>query len=1408
MIGKLIIFSAETLFGICIDKFVSDVKERRELKKIIEGISTFNINFDNTEVDIGSFQKFIEKQETVDKVFLYFFGIDNQKKDRIDLINELTIQALQWVNNENEKYNRPVCGDSETIREYFEALFEELDNQRNTRITLADKIVIARLSETIQTNFNELRKLITEQIFSVDDVFIIDNLNTAIKTLGGRYSEDLNIITENGLVFETLFVSKKYIARLNELYHILVEQCEKRIDDFENTSIKASIVKFKESIKVSLNEINLLFENLSEKEQIVDALVNIEKQFPDLKCFEGVSKTDENQFRSFFYRIRIAISDCLVFLRNSAYELVHSPYLFVYGEAGIGKSHLLADTAKNKIEENHDVMLFLGQHFSDSQDPWKQIIEGLSINATVDQFLTDLEKRAIEKQKRACIMIDALNEGEGRKLWYNHFQRFFDKLKKYPHISFVFSIRSNFVKEVLPEDFIKNNDITEKEHFGFSEQKDRAIKGFCEYYNLDEPLFPIMNAEYSNPLFLKMTCQLLMRESVSEFSLYGRNIGEIFADFIKNINKELSKRSRLNYDEEINIVQEVLNGLLDLMHKTEYQFISYEDAHKIATQIASKNSIQSPALFLRELVSEGLLTKTETYKKEQKIYFCYERLSDYYMAEYLYEQYFKYIEPNEDISKHDQLKKYFSNEEALNFNSGVISALSIILPEKNCGELFEFVKKNKENFTIIEGFLDSLIWRLPSSINNITSNYIKEIVFVYEATTNSFYKKQIQLSCYPEHPLNSEWLYEFLKSFSMAERDLIWTAIISGNYDNPYNKYIKWANEKGNLLSEEISLLMTMQLGWQLTLNDRTLRDTATKAIIRLLIEFPNNIIPYFNKMKCIDDPYVLERIYAILFGVVVKIDLTHIGKELAINIYETIFNTENVYPHILLRDYAKQTIKYLETKVENLSDYIDENKIQPPYNSDWYNIKITNEDIDNLSETYAKKSRSADSAFSAITSSMITEHGRGTGMYGDFGRYTFGSGVSDWSNQFNDQDLSNLAIIRILELGYSPEHHGEYDYNFRSYDRHDHKMERIGKKYQWIAFHELLAKLTDNFPTYNEEIIYDDEYKAYQANRSSLSEIIFKSLETDNLRELVDQLSEEDEDSDVMNADDHIIDKKKHFHKAYSGTWDWYIRDIDPTLMNVIPEQSNTFFDFNCPQEPSDEWVEDNSIFDQTADFLEVEYEGKDYICLYSYVKKQENKEKEFRDRTSVVILAGAFFAGSDQKDKLIEQRKKINGNGVPNPTINGLFLHELFWSDGFMEWKNSYEQENDTNIVATYNYLWEATNDYSNEKTTASFNVPCNELVDYFKLIFVGNNTWKNEKDELISFDGSLLGYDNCLLFRKEEVLKFIKNNDYDLYWGIYTEKISNRKHHEWWYTTEYSNGTYKKYVFDENLRSNNNF
>ena len=56
----------------------------------------------------------------------------------------------------------------------------------------------------------------------------------------------------------------------------------------------------------------------------------------------------------------------------------------------------------------------------------------------------------------------------------------------------------------------------------------------------------------------------------------------------------------------------------------------------------------------------------------------------------------------------------------------------------------------------------------------------------------------------------------------------------------------------------------------------------------------------------------------------------------------------------------------------------------------------------------------------------------------------------------------------RTLSLGWTPQRFGSQD-QIVGHDRRgreSHKAERWGKKYQWIAYHELLARVADNFQT------------------------------------------------------------------------------------------------------------------------------------------------------------------------------------------------------------------------------------------------------------------------------------------------------------------------------------------------------
>jgi hypothetical protein len=103
----------------------------------------------------------------------------------------------------------------------------------------------------------------------------------------------------------------------------------------------------------------------------------------------------------------------------------------------------------------------------------------------------------------------------------------------------------------------------------------------------------------------------------------------------------------------------------------------------------------------------------------------------------------------------------------------------------------------------------------------------------------------------------------------------------------------------------------------------------------------------------------------------------------------------------------------------------------------------------------------------------------------GDFERYVIGtnSGYFEWSSRkigdpkiepkarrgeasFDLRIAQRWIFNRIVELGWTPSLFAEFDrrVNSWSYDRRPDKAERIGKKYQWIAFYEFLARVSDNF--------------------------------------------------------------------------------------------------------------------------------------------------------------------------------------------------------------------------------------------------------------------------------------------------------------------------------------------------------
>ena len=92
----------------------------------------------------------------------------------------------------------------------------------------------------------------------------------------------------------------------------------------------------------------------------------------------------------------------------------------------------------------------------------------------------------------ALVMIDALNEGNGRRIWPAHLSSFLARLEKSPWIGVILSVRSSYEEAVIPENVRDKAAIVT--HNGFTGHEFDATRIFFAYYGLESPSNPSLAA--------------------------------------------------------------------------------------------------------------------------------------------------------------------------------------------------------------------------------------------------------------------------------------------------------------------------------------------------------------------------------------------------------------------------------------------------------------------------------------------------------------------------------------------------------------------------------------------------------------------------------------------------------------------------------------------------------------------------------------------------------------------------------------------------------------------------------------------------------------------------------------------------------------------------------------------------
>lgn len=1245
-------------------------------------------------------------------------------------------------------------------------LKEAIPTEQRDKIELVlwgESKLISFLSKTINTG---IKTLFFGDLDLSNDWFK-QRLEENINNLGKRYTPELHFDLPIANIFHGIsrdkYFSKQFQSHFNNLikdYNQVIYQLkDKNFEDYIN-EIDSSINTFKEKY----NQINFAYLSIINNKELISILIRLKDIIEEFiehliylehefkKEYYAKNKSDFYQQKFPAYAIYVmelqnSTNDFIDFLASPTVKLANAPFMLLTGEAGIGKSHLLADIATKRMQRNQLSILLLGQHFTD-EEPWSQIKKQLHITYERDIFLAALNTKAQTTEGRILIIIDAINEGQGKKIWKQYIQGFISAIKRYPNLGLVFSMRTSYEKVLIPE----QNDLTEIIHEGFAFHEYEVCKIFFDKYNIKQPSIPLLTPEFSNPLFLKLFCEGLNKKGLHEIPDGYEGISTILQFYLETINHNISEKH--NISERYIIINKVVQAIASKIANGNKSYIEFEEAIEAITHI-NNNIINNISLFLEDLIKEGLLTENIYYDDYgnhiEGFYITYERFSDHLVCSQLLNNNFDRNNPQSSFAEGTKFYELLNDNYTAYNHQGLIEALSIQLPELTGMELYEVAPYAKEYYSIAKGFIESLIWRKKETITAKLRDYINEVIAQDDTLNEDFLNTILLITSYPNHYFNSDFLHKNLMKFSMADRDTWWANFIHYEYQSnsggSIKRMIDWAwseNNRENIPNESIRL-MAQTLFWFTTSSNRKLRDSTSKALICLLEERIDVLIQLIETFKDVNDPYVLQRVYAVAYGCAIRTNNINALKDLSNCIYKAVFHTEYVFPDILLRDYAKGIIDYALFKGHTFD--FDLSKTKPPFKSDFPTAFPTDEDIkkykdENITQQYHS------SLFDIIESMRTNFNGP---RYGNFGRYVFEYAFHNW--KIKPQQLSNLAIKWIIEkYGYDIAKHGYFD-RFTRYNENN-PIERIGKKYQWIALHEMLARVSDNYP------YYENNYK-----------------------------------SDLEPS-------------QYKGPWEPYVRDIDPTVViKGKPENKNEKFwwnpiDYNAWDIPNKEWifktddlpnpVEMISIFDENGiEWLILEITKRWAEIPFEETESYKKSEKH------LMYNIRSYITKNNNHKQIIDWAKHKNFMGIRMPESGNrieMYSREYYWAEATETFRDSYYYGNDwTEIydsqtnefigdvsITTIEYVWEHHHDDSIEYTIR-FYKPQELLFNMLDLQYSKIEGQLINKDgELICFDPSTTHpTDSCLIVRKDELMKKLEENNLNIFWTVSGDKMIDDIH-----------------------------
>lgn len=1103
---------------------------------------------------------------------------------------------------------------------------------------------------------------------------------------GSRYSHDLQVDD-----YDTERIISRFAGiGFDDDLEIIANDYKKFSESTREVKKKAEIEKFKKQY----------VDNQIITDEFVEGLYQLkilrDKSYPDSSVHLFTAKERE--------QISDMISKAKQYLRMQKY--LGEKGLAIVGDAGCGKTFTLCKISE-KLCKKENVYLFFGTDFSGSEMPLETILRKLKWKQP-NSF--DLLNDKMQKEgKFAIFIIDAINEGAGMYFWQEKLPTLLNQIRKWSRIKIIVSIRKQAVQTDVLNETIKG--FTRLSIPGFRDVRE-AVKKFFEHYNVDKEIDDFNQIQsFSNPLFLKIFCEAYSEAYYRDAE--SPNIIEIYNSYIYKRNHVVSIGA--DADPRMNFTKCLLERIAYYsLWNLQCGDIPREKAKSYSYRLCPYRMWSKD--LLNNTLKANLLMEYKTYDGGEWITFEYDSMGDYLKA---------YVLLRHKVDDYSKLKflcrlvDFTAAENQISIdNTKIFNFIKAFLSIWNPSvELWHHKEIN--SFKLTDLFIESLALRNVANDLMQTDGTIMEDIL--DANPN-YLQPDVFINLLENH--NESVISEFhgkLLSMRIGERDTIWSASANSFYYIDDELKRLWNNNGINKKS-----LLVFEV-WLLSASYPSVRFPALRHIVNQLekTDSVDEVLYIMSVFKNVNDPYVLQGLYAAIYGYIVRKRNSNLS--ISSMIVESFYSKHGQAPHdFVLRHW---TLKILEWQWHLSCDDTYWKAAQPPYDPSISNPyeNIPNEDIP---EDFFGTNHGADSLHRSL-------------FVWDFYRYTMGGNTSDNLDKFIGKDDKHISIkdtakaIALLiknKYGWN-EALDEYDSNVPYESGHYHRTERIGKKYQWIGLSEVYAYLLDTCKLCRDRWSQKNFFRA----------VNYPWLVSNRIY-LDPSLRENDTLDDVV-----------------KGLFDEYPKD------STIEQNIKS-------------WIDDEKCM-PPFDPIQIDRDGGEWVVLQGYDTRKENDDVEKEQTRERFLYYNTCLVDLKNKTIFAEWAKTANFYGRWMPESTGSI--DFLWND--YPWANTYTSSIyedgyvDEKIPCDVELTYEAElqEDFrgiqSEENIASTVYAPCRDIMESLGLYTAERGiVRKSDNGEIVAINRLVLGESfHGLLIKRTFLNEYLKKQRKCLFYCLLGEK-----------------------------------